>query len=598
MDKQPTIIPLEDAPTLAAAFRERVKRSPNAVAYIQYVDDEWRSYTWQQTAHEVARWQQAFLTLDLAKGTRIAIMCGNRREWAICDQAAIGLGLVTVPFYTNDRAENLDWILEDSQAEALIIEGQQQWDIVNEVALADNALKKIIGIDAIRAFSPKFIQLEQWLPEGEFDIISDECAPEELVSIVYTSGTTGRSKGVMLSHHNMLWDLHAGLKMVNVYADDLFLSFLPLSHTLERTVGYYLPIVSGSTVAYNRSLEQLADDLLAVKPTILISVPRIFERVYGKISAKLDTESTLKKKLFHSAIDIGWRKYHAEQKTGGSTWDFLFQPLLDKIVGAKVRAKLGGRLRFAICGGAALSENVAKMFIGLGIPVLQGYGLTETSPIISVNPLQRNIPKSVGLPLPGIEIKVTDEGELAVRSPAVMMGYWHNEKASAEMIDTDGWLYTGDKVALDAQGYISITGRLKEIIVMSNGEKVPPVELENAIALDGLIEQVMVIGEAKPYLSGLVVLNEENHQKVAEQLHIPMEDTDNQALTNLLLEHVSNHLKAFPGYAVVRRLKVIKEAWTPDNGLITPTLKIRRKRILEHYKKEVAALYKGHQLGA
>ena len=255
------------------------------------------------------------------------------------------------------------------------------------------------------------------------DLIANEAAPEELATIVYTSGTTGRPKGVMLSHHNIIWNIHAALHFFDIGPDNVFLSFLPLSHTFERTVGYYLAMVCGCTTAYNRSIPQLAEDLSLIRPTLLVSVPRIFERIYGRIMDKLAEESAVKQKLFKAAIDIGWKKFEYDQ--GREKWSssLLLQPLLDTLVGSKVRQRLGGRPRFTVCGGAALSPDVARMFIGLGIPVTQGYGLTETSPIIAANPLESNIPASVGLPLPGVEVKISDEGELLTRSPSIMLGY-------------------------------------------------------------------------------------------------------------------------------------------------------------------------------
>ena len=336
---------------------------------------------------------------------------------------------------------------------------------------------------------------------------------------------------------------------------------------------------------------------MSVQPTLMISVPRIFERVYGKIHDKLLTESALKQKLFNAAVDIGWA--HFEHVQGRGPWkpSFLIRPLLDLLVGRKVRAKLGGRLRFTVCGGAALAPDVAKLFIGLGIPVTQGYGLTETSPIIAANPLDNNNPSSVGLPLPGIDVRLGPDSELLTKSPSVMLGYWNNAEATDAVIDPDGWLHTGDKVSISEQGHITITGRIKEIIVLANGEKVPPNDMENAIVLDELVDQVLVIGEGRPYLSAIVVPNPEAFARVAEGLHLDPANEEtccDENVRSIFMQHVQQRTAGFPGYAQVRQLAVVNEPWTPDNGLATPTLKLRRNKILEHYQDVTEKLYAGH----
>jgi len=592
-------ISIQQAPTLAALFRERVARAPDAVAYVQYEPslEEWQQHSWQDTAHEVARWQQAMRDSGLERGDRIVIMCHNSWQWVICDQAALGMGLVVVPVFMNDRAASIAWILNNSGARLLVLESQEQWDALLTVEDQLGALKQIVSLIPLENTHDKVIALRDWLPENAGQLATDESAPHELATIVYTSGTTGKPKGVMLSHNNILWNIHAVLQLFDIAADNLMLSFLPLSHTFERTVGYYLAMVCGASTAYNRSIPQLSEDLLEVKPTILISVPRIFERIYGKIMDKLNTEPAIRKKLFMAAVNLGWKKFEHEQGRGNWSPMLLLHPVLDHLVGQKVREKLGGRLRFTVCGGAALSPDVARMFIGLGIPVQQGYGLTETSPIIAANPLQNNQPDSVGLALPGLEVKLGEQGELISRSPSVMLGYWDNPQATSELIDADGWLHTGDKASINESGHIRITGRLKEIIVLANGEKVPPTDMENAIVLDSLIEQAMILGEGMAYLTALIVPNPDGFNEQATALGLDPEQHESYAdprLREIFLEHAQAQLTSFPGYAQLRNLVILQEPMTPDNGLLTPTLKLRRNRILIHYADDVKDLYTGH----
>ena len=592
-DHQTDIIPLAVANTLAAVFQERVRRSPDKTAYIDFdpATQQWEETSWRQMSEHVARWQAAFRQEKLKSGDRVAIMLRNCWEWAMFDLAAQGLGLVSVPIYTNDRPENIGYILQDAGVRLLLLESNAQWQTLQRIRSQLAGLSRIITLETVdpMGLQPRLVAIDEWLPE-QYDKTLQvlEVDPKSLASIIYTSGTTGRSKGVMLSHINILWNIAAGLKLISVYPDDKFLSFLPLSHTLERTVGYYMPIVVGATVAYARSVPQLAEDLLIIKPTILIAVPRIFERVYAKIQDKLEHDSALARKIFNAAIDTGWQCFEHQQGRSGWSVTQLAWPLLNRLVASKIQQKLGGRLRFAVSGGAPLTPDIAKVFIGLGVPILQGYGLTETSPIITANPIKNNLPASVGVNLPGFEIKIGADDELLCRSPSVMLGYWNNPSATAEIIDSEGWLHTGDKVKIE-DGHIFITGRIKEIIVLANGEKVPPADMEMCIALDSLFEQVIIIGEGRPYLSALVTLNPE----ICEQLSIDLNDPD-EALELRLIKRISQQLDSFPGYAKIRRVSILNEPWTIENGLMTPTLKIRRMRILEHYADRINLLYEGH----
>ncbi len=586
-----------DAPTLAELFDRRCHLTPQNLAYVQHRDGDWQEYSWQQTHEAVACWQAAMHQDGLVPGDRVAIMCANRWEWVVCDQAAQGLGLVTVPIYTNDRPENIAWLIEDSGARMLMLESVEQWDSLAPLHAKLADLTRIVCLEGGTTGPANLVSPADWLPDDVPDYRCQPGDPDSLATIVYTSGTTGRPKGVMLSHRNILFNIHAALEMFDVFEHDLLLSFLPLSHAFERTVGYYLPMATGSAIAYNRSIPQLAEDLVEVQPTIMISVPRIFERVYGKIMDKLATESSLKQRLFHLAVDTGWA--HFEYRQGRAPWrpTLLLRPLLDLLVARKVRAKLGGRMRFTVCGGAALANDVARLFIGLGIPVAQGYGLTETAPIITANPLYDNKPASVGIPLPGIEVRIGHEGELMTRSSSVMLGYWNNPEATSKIVDERGWLHTGDKVSIAESGHVTITGRIKDIIVLANGEKVPPGDMENAIALDELVDQVMVIGEGKPYLSALVVPNPEAFARIAQTLHLDPANESvccDENVVSIFMQHVEQRTQSFPGYARVRSVAVVNEPWTPDNGLATPTLKLRRNRILERYHELTERLYAGH----
>ena len=595
------VIAMADAVTLDGLFRERVRRTPDLVAYKAYNEQHrnWRDYSWAQINRQVARWQAALEKDGLQPGDRVGVMLRNSPEWVMFDQAALGLGLVVVPLYTQDRAENVAYIVNNSECKVLLVEGDEQWLALHDVAGEMRTVVRFLSVNAAQS-APGDARLKwigEWLPADGGATRHLSRPGNTLATIVYTSGTTGRPKGVMLSHDNILSNTASALTVLATGHDDIFMSFLPLSHTFERTCGYYLTVMSGSTVAYARSIPQLAEDLQTVRPTMLVSVPRIYERIWGAIRAKLEEGPPLRKKLFLLAADVGYARF--EHAQGRAPWQlsFLLWPLLNKLVASKVLARLGGRLRYALSGGAALPPDISRLFIGLGLPILQGYGLTETSPIASANRPENNIPASVGQPIPGVEVKIGDKNAVMIKGPNVMMGYWNNEEATRAMIQADGWLNSGDTGRIGDQGHLFITGRLKEIIVLSNGEKVPPNDMEAAIMRDPLFEQVILLGEGKPFLTVMAVLNTDRWRKLAGTTGIdPLNDAllRTEHAEQLVLHRVSAQITEFPGYAQVRRVTATLEPWTVENGLMTPTMKLRRAKVLEKFNAEIDQMYAGH----
>jgi len=594
------LITVEAAVTLDGLFRERVKRTPDNVAYRAFNEghNNWRDYTWAQIDHQVARWQAALEKDGVKAGDRVAVMLRNCPEWVMFDQAALGLGLVVVPLYTQDRAENVAYIVNDSGCKVLLIEGAEQWQGLSEVKGLLASLVRILTVNPVpNAGEPRLRSLGEWLPDQGGATRHVPRDPKALATIVYTSGTTGRPKGVMLSHHNILSNAAAAsFDVLTTGPDDMLLSFLPLSHTFERTCGYYLTVMSGATNTYSRGIPQLAEDLQAVRPTILISVPRIYERVYGRIRNALDEGSPLKKKLFLLAVEVGYARFEHSQGRGPWKPSFLLWPVLNALVAKKILARLGGRMRAAISGGAALPPEISRVFTGLGLTVLQGYGLTETSPIACANRPDDNLPASVGRPIPGVEVRIGANNALMIKGPNIMLGYWNNPEATKAMIGPDGWLNSGDTARIDGQGHVFITGRLKEIIVLSNGEKVPPVDIESAIARDALFEQVMLLGEGKPYLSVMAVLNGDHWKKlVAERgLSAAPQSLQSKQVEEILIARIATQMKEFPGYAQVRRVRATLDPWTVENGLLTPTLKLKRAKVMETFNAEIDAMYAGH----
>jgi long-chain acyl-CoA synthetase len=601
------LISVEEARTLDGLFARRVKRSPDREAYRSFdrAAGAWESLTWREMSGAVARWQHALRGEGLQPGDRVALVLRNCPDWIIFDQAALSLGLVVVPLYTDDRAENVAYILEHAAVELLLVQDAGRWKRLAPSIPEEGPLRRVLLLDDSNEAEKcvrndeRVQRVSDWLAPAGVSYVERSGDPSALASIVYTSGTTGKPKGVMLSHRNMLWVAHAALTMMDVYQQDVFMSFLPLSHTLERSHGYYTPLMAGAAVVFARSVAQLADDLRTQQPSVMITVPRIFERVHAKLQDKMANGPAAARFLFGLAVKAGWRRFEMQQGRAGWSPLLLLHPLLDRLVARKVREGLGGRLRACACGGAPLSEEIARVFIGLGVPVLQGYGLTESSPLISVNTLQDNVPASVGIPLRGLKVRIGDNEELQVRGPNVMMGYWNNHAATAEAIGSDGWLHTGDQARIE-NNHIFITGRIKDILVLSNGEKVPPADMEMAIALDPLFEQVMVVGEGKPYLTALVVLNPDLWPGLAREMGLDPdvpESLGDDKLLGQVLRHVRSALSDFPGYAKIRRVRVLLEPWTIENGLITPTLKTKRAKVLERYQADVSGLYAGGPAG-
>jgi len=593
-------IDYQESLTIPAMFRERVQRSSDQVAYRHFdvASKKWQDTTWQEMHVEVARWQEALQREDLAPGSKVAVMLRNSREWVVFDQAALGLGLVLVPLYIEDRAENIAYIIEHAEVRFLLLEGLRQWRELRPMVPELENLQKIVSVQSIDneddANDERLVNASDWLFGKTGEIVAAESAPQELASIVYTSGTTGRPKGVMLNHTNMLFNAHASIECATFSADDVFLSFLPLSHMLERTAGYYVPMMIGARVVYSRSVAKLGQDLVEQRPTVLVSVPRIYEKVYAKIMAGLEKQAAAKKRLFNWAISVGWQRYQHQQKRSAWHPKQLAWPLLKSLVASKVTDALGGRMNYAICGGAAMPPTIAKTFLALGVPIYQGYGMTESSPVVTVNTPASNIPESIGLALPGVEVKIGENDELMTRSPSVMLGYWKNEEATAANITTDGWLHSGDQARVDEQGHYYITGRIKDIIVLGNGEKLPPKDMEMAIVTDALFEQIMVVGEGRSVLAAVAVMDPDEWEKLLQGLDLSVDETgvtENKKVKKAVLARIAPRLASFPGYAKIRLVHIETEPWTVESGLMTPTLKKKRPKLLEKYTEAIDAMY-------
>ncbi len=593
----------DDSATIADVFALRCRTSPNAPAYREFdsAAKEWKGIDWREAGERVARMREGLRREGLQSGDRVAVMLKNSINWVVADQGAFAHGLVTVPLFVDDRPDNVAFILNDASVKLIVIDGEEHWKRLKTVRDQLAGLQRILTVKPVSdPDEPRLALLSDWLPKEAGTHDRPAVKATDLATIVYTSGTTGKPKGVMLSHRNILSNVQSGLAVYDVFAEDVFLSFLPLSHMFERTADYYLNVVSGASMVFSRSVPQLAEDFKIVQPTIIFSVPRIYERFLAAINDQLKKASPAKREMFDLAVDVGWSRFEYQNNRGPWKASFLLWPLLKKLVADKLLSRLGGKLRFAVAGGAALAPSVSKVFVGLGLPICQGYGLTEASPLLAVNLLDKNDPGSVGPSVPGIETRIGENNVLLARGPNIMMGYWNNPDATRAVLSEDGWLNTGDQVRIDEQGFIHITGRIKEIIVMGNGEKVPPVDMELAIQMDPLFEQVLVYGEAKPYLAAIAVLNDDEWARAAAEAGVDPrldgEGKERDKAEKFLVQRIAKQTKEFPGYAGVRKVTVAREKWTIDNGLITPTLKLKRNAIFQKYSQAIDEMYKGHVL--
>ena len=591
----------DDTSTIADVFAFRCRTSPNAPAYREFssASKEWIGIDWREAGERAVRMREGLRREGLQVGERIAVMLKNSINWVVADQGAFAQGLVTVPIFVDDRPENVAFILDNAGAKLIVIDGEEHWKRLKTVRDQLGGLTRILTVRPVNdPDEPRLKLLSEWLPDAPGNYDRPPVQASDLATIVYTSGTTGKPKGVMLSHRNILSNVQSGLSVYDVYPEDIFLSFLPLSHMFERTADYYLNVVSGASMVFSRSIPQLAEDFRIVQPTIIFSVPRIYERFLAAINDQLKKSSPVKRKLFDLAVDVGWSRFEYHNARGPWKVSFLLWPVLNGLIAEKLLARLGGKLRFAVAGGAALSPAVSRVFVGLGLQICQGYGMTEASPLLAVNLLDKNDPSSVGPVVPGVETRIGENSVLFARGPNIMMGYWNNPDATRAVLSDDGWLNTGDQVRIDEHGFIHITGRIKEIIVLGNGEKVPPVDMEMAIQMDPLYEQVLVYGEAKPYLSAIVVLNDEEWALAATEAKLdPALDGDGkEKAEKYLVQRIGKQIRQFPGYAQVRKVSVAREKWTIDNGMITPTLKLKRNLIVKKYAASIDEMYKGHVL--
>ncbi len=570
-------------------------------------DGRYRNILYQELYEKVELFAGGLAALGVTAGERVAIVSENRPEWVISDQAIVALGAVDVPVYPTMTAKQNEYIFNDAGVKIAIVSNQFQLNKVLRVAENVPSLEKIILLTERGPVTErKTIGYSGVLSLGEdyraahpgfFEAAGAAVKPGDLLTLIYTSGTTGNPKGVMLTHSNLVSNIISAATVISFDDTDLLLSFLPLSHSFERMAGYYTAMACGATVAYAESVETVRDNMLEVRPTVVTTVPRLFERIYAKIQKQVDSEPPVTRRIFAWAVETG-KEYARRRKTGSVPPELTVKhALADLLVYRKLRAKTGGRMRFFVSGGAALAGEFGEFFEAVGLTIVEGYGLTESSPVISANRLDHYQFGSVGMPIPGVEVKIAGDGEILARGPNIMKGYWNNPRATSEAVDREGWLHTGDIGFIGPDGFIHITDRKKHLFVSSGGKNIAPQQIESLFLKSRYIEQFMLIGDRRQFLTALIVPDFDALKEYAENNHLPF--ASNSDLTrleqvNLLIQSdIAQLQKDLAGYERVRKFTLLDREFSIEEGELTPTQKVRRNVVEQRYAQLIERMYAG-----
>ncbi|MFI7110629.1 AMP-dependent synthetase/ligase [Nonomuraea sp. NPDC050227] len=575
----PVLVDVPASASLPDTVFDRAEREPGTVIMRRKTDDGWPVVTAGEFRDQVVEVARGLIAAGIEHGDRVALMSRTRYEWTLVDYALWSVGAVTVPIYETSSVEQVRWILADSEAKAAFVELDAHEETVREAAPELKAVWRVEGrLDA------------EGVPDSAVEERRKKVVAADLATIVYTSGTTGRPKGCRITHDNLLF---TALNVLRGPLDRLFSSnapaallFLPLAHIFARMIQVVL-VEAGAIMAHTPNMKNVAPDLQDFKPTFLLGVPRVFEKVYNGAEQKAAAGG--KGKIFARAVDVAvaWSKAEA---SGGAPLGLRLRHLLfDRLVYAKLRAATGGRLSAAVSGGSALGDRLGHFFRGVGIEVFEGYGLTETSAPISVNMPGGNKIGTVGKPLPGVSVRIGDDGEILAKGRNVFHGYWKNDAATAEAVDADGWYHTGDVGELDADGYLRITGRKKEILVTAAGKNVAPGPLEDALRAHPLVSQAMIVGEGRPFVAALVTLDPEATPagRSAAELR-----TD-PAILAQVQEAVDRANGTVSKAEQIKKFTILDTDLTEESGHLTPTLKVKRNLVMRDYAKEIDELY-GH----
>jgi long-chain acyl-CoA synthetase len=570
-------------------------------------DGRYRGITYTELRRSVDLFAGGLAALGLKRGDRVSIISENRPEWVVADQAIAALGAVSVPIFPTMTAKQNEFIFNDAGVRYVIVSNRFQLNKVLRVTPAVATLEKVILLNEKDAVPDKqvitFARVTEmgraFLEEnsGYMQASSDLVQPEDLLTLIYTSGTTGNPKGVMLTHGNLSSNITAAAEVIPIGPEETLLSFLPLCHSFERMAGYYAAMACGAMIVYAERIETVPENMIEVRPTIVTTVPRLFERMHSRILKQVESGSVLRKKIFFWAVGTGRGFAEAERKGRPSAMLRVRRILADLLVFRKIRARTGGRIKFFVSGGAALAREFGEFFEAVGIKIIEGYGLTETSPVISVNRLTNYKFGTVGKPIPGVEVRFAGDGEILARGPNIMKGYWNNKAATDEVIDGEGWLHTGDIGSLDSEGMIRITDRKKHLFVSSGGKNIAPQPIESLFLSSRYIEQFVLIGDRRSFLTALIVPDFDALREFADSRNLsykdPAELASHPDVNTLLEKEIGALQRDLATYERVRKFTLLERPFTIDEGELTPTLKVRRSFIEQRYADTIKKMYEG-----
>jgi len=592
--------------TVAKVFFNRVRKYGSRTALRVKRDGSWKDISWEQWGRNVKEFAAGLLVLGLEEQERVSLLSENRPEWTYADLAVLSAHAADVPIYATNIPDQVEHILKDSESRFVVVSTEAQLAKVLEIKENVPKLEKVILMD------PEKEHPEDWVltfsdvqrlgrEKGDEKAFQDRLAkgvPESLATLIYTSGTTGAPKGVMLTHDNFISNMRAVTKVLPLNDSDLALSFLPLSHSFERLGGYYATLYLGGTIAYAESIDKVPENIQEVRPTVMCSVPRLYEKMHARVLNMVESGPPMKKKIFAWSLGVGSEvsKIVSAKKEMPASLR-IKQKIADKLVFAKLRERMGGRLRFFVSGGAPLAREIAEFFHAAGILILEGYGLTETTPVISANRPDSYKLGSVGQPLDNLEVKIAPDGEILVKGPSIMKGYFKRPEDTREVLSPDGWFATGDIGYLDQDNFLYITDRKKDIIVTAGGKNIAPQNIENLLKLNRYVEQVCVVGDKRKFLTALIVPSFPDVEDFASENGIPVEDRRTLVrdprvlkLFQAAVDEVNAHLAR---YETVKKFEVLPVEFTQETGELTPTLKVKRKVVSAKYHEQIEQMYAG-----
>ncbi len=593
-----------DGKSIAEVYLKRIQLSPEGTAYLSKVNGVYQKTTWRQFHSKVLGIFHSYKKLGIQAGDRVAILSNTRPEWYIADLANLCSGVITIPIYQSNTPDDVAYLLEHSQSKLVFAEDEA---MVKKLESAF-ALKKInipavvfqTPVSAINGAPP--IPFEEFAApiqnktiEEEFVKNAESILPDHIASICYTSGTTGQPKGVVLSHFNFLGELRGIVENIVLSSEDTTLTFLPFAHILGR-IESLLPLMAGTQLAFAENINTLPQDLVEVKPTVLVSVPRIYEKIYTKIQSEIVNQPKFTQSVFNWAVTIGRKvaRLHSDQQPIPLPLELKYK-IADQLVFSKIRAKFGGNIRLTVSGGAPLSSELCEFYHAAGIKIIEGYGLTETTAAISVNRPDDFSFGTVGKPFGNIEFRIASDGEIQTRGDMVFREYYKNPTATAEVFTDDGWFCTGDIGEITHRGFLKITDRKKELIKTSGGKYIAPQKLENMLKGVRFISQAMVYGDREKYVVALITLNEAEVQKWASTHSVTsssFEDlTKNAKVTQLIEEEITRINKNLASYETIKKFRLLPRDFTIESGELTPSLKLKRKVCTERYKDYIQSLY-------